>query len=493
MRALPRRARVDLRAVPLEHDPAGRLRRARSRRRAGSTCPDEVDDALATLPRATRLRTARRRAAATWSGARRRPRVRRPVVLRGAGGRGDDVFADRQRPAAGRPRAATGRSTRQCSARPAAAASRSEGAGPGGTLLVFADAGRAPTARPSTAGELTVLGCRSATPRHMEEAAALLPSSTCPSRACCRSSASTRASSCTAAAKPSRSFSRREGADLPRAGRRPARGRAAAGAGPGDVLVQVEVALTDGTDAKAFRRGHPLLLGPPPSPFGHEFCGVDAATGRRVVAANSAPCGECAPCRRGEETLCEHLLPLLNGAYAELICSCRSGSHAQPPPRPERPRARGRRARRAARVLPARRRARGGGADDTVAILGAGPIGLMLCACVADAGGTAVRRRRASGAARARADFGGRPGPRRRRRDRSSRDRAGVARRARARPARAAPSSSSVACLATRRCRRLVPPALRGADAARRVPPHAGDRARRARVPRERPPTHGSG
>ena len=57
-------------------------------------------------------------------------------------------------------------------------------------------------------------------------------------------------------------------------------------AGPGDVLVQIEVALTDGTDAKAFRRGHPVLLGELPSPFGHEFCGVDVATGRRVVAAN---------------------------------------------------------------------------------------------------------------------------------------------------------------------------------------------------------------
>ena len=51
------------------------------------------------------------------------------------------------------------------------------------------------------------------------------------------------------------------------------------------MLLQVEVALTDGTDPKAFRRGHPVLLGPPPSPFGHEFCGVDVATGRRVVAA----------------------------------------------------------------------------------------------------------------------------------------------------------------------------------------------------------------
>jgi len=89
--------------------------------------------------------------------------------------------------------------------------------------------------------------------------------------------------------------------------------------GPGDVLVQVEVALTDGTDAKTFQRGHPVLLGPPPSPFGHEFCGIDVALGRRVVAANSAPCGVCVPCGRGEETLCENLFPLLNGAYAELI------------------------------------------------------------------------------------------------------------------------------------------------------------------------------
>ena len=128
--------------------------------------------------------------------------------------------------------------------------------------------------------------------------------------------------------------------------------------GPGDVLVEVEVALTDGTDAKAFQRGHPLLLGPPPSPFGHEFCGIDVALGRRVVAANSAPCGVCAACARGDETLCENLLPLLNGAYAELILVPERIARAEPPPRPAGPRARGRRADRAARVLPARRRPR---------------------------------------------------------------------------------------------------------------------------------------
>ena len=160
--------------------------------------------------------------------------------------------------------------------------------------------------------------------------------------------------------------------------------------GPGDVLVQVEIALTDGTDAKAYHRGHPVLLGPSPSPFGHEFCGVDTATGRRVVAANSAPCGECAPCRRGDETLCEHLFPLLNGAYAEflLVPERIARRNLLPVPHGLAPEV-------AALVEPlacclhgvARADVSSG---DSVAILGAGPIGQMLCACVADAGGRPV-------------------------------------------------------------------------------------------------------
>ena len=59
--------------------------------------------------------------------------------------------------------------------------------------------------------------------------------------------------------------------------------------GPGDVLVQVEVALTDGTDLKTFRRGHPVLLGELPSPFGHEFCGVDVATGNGASSPPTRP------------------------------------------------------------------------------------------------------------------------------------------------------------------------------------------------------------
>ena len=160
--------------------------------------------------------------------------------------------------------------------------------------------------------------------------------------------------------------------------------------GPGDVLLQVEVALTDGTDAKAFRQGHPVLLGPPPAPFGHEVCGVDVATGRRVVAANSAPCGQCPACARGKETLCERLLPLLNGAYAEYLLVperiARINLHPVPAGMPPEV---------AAMVEPLAcclhgvERA-GVQPEDTVAVVGLGPIGMMLCACIADAGGRPI-------------------------------------------------------------------------------------------------------
>jgi L-iditol 2-dehydrogenase len=142
------------------------------------------------------------------------------------------------------------------------------------------------------------------------------------------------------------------------------------------VLVQVEVALTDGTDLKTFRRGHPLLLDSLPSPFGHEFCGIDVATGRRVVAANSAAGDE-----RGAE------LELLNGAYAEFVLVPERIAQVNLLPVPA-----GLAPEIAAMVEPLACCLRGVDragvqAGDRVAIVGAGPIGLMLCACVADAGG----------------------------------------------------------------------------------------------------------
>ena len=95
----------------------------------------------------------------------------------------------------------------------------------------------------------------------------------------------------------------------------------------GEVLVKIMAALTCGTDVKTFRRGHPVLIKSVPSGFGHEFSGIveklgegvtNIKVGDRVVAANSAPCGECFFCKKGQYNLCENL-QFLNGAYAEYI------------------------------------------------------------------------------------------------------------------------------------------------------------------------------
>lgn len=95
----------------------------------------------------------------------------------------------------------------------------------------------------------------------------------------------------------------------------------------GDVLVRVRAALTCGTDVKVFRRGYHARMIVPPALFGHELAGDIVAVGKyvedfrpgmRIVAANSAPCGHCFYCRKGQENLCEDLL-FNNGAYAEYI------------------------------------------------------------------------------------------------------------------------------------------------------------------------------
>jgi L-iditol 2-dehydrogenase len=98
-------------------------------------------------------------------------------------------------------------------------------------------------------------------------------------------------------------------------------------AGAGELIVRVGAALTCGTDLKVFRRGYHARMIVPPALFGHELAGtvvqagsgvVDFSPGDRVVALNSAPCGECYFCGRGQENLCDDLL-FNNGAYAEFI------------------------------------------------------------------------------------------------------------------------------------------------------------------------------
>jgi L-iditol 2-dehydrogenase len=99
--------------------------------------------------------------------------------------------------------------------------------------------------------------------------------------------------------------------------------------GPGEILARVDVALTCGSDLKSYIRGaHPILAAELPAPFGHEFCGTitelgpgvveDFQEGDVIMSANSAPCGECYYCHRGQYSLCNDL-QFLQGTYAEYV------------------------------------------------------------------------------------------------------------------------------------------------------------------------------
>lgn len=98
-------------------------------------------------------------------------------------------------------------------------------------------------------------------------------------------------------------------------------------AGPGEMVVRVQAALTCGTDLKVYRRGYHAKMLKPPIPFGHELAGIVSEVGAgvsefhvgdRVVPMNSAPCGMCYFCRRDQENLCDNL-SFNNGAYAEFL------------------------------------------------------------------------------------------------------------------------------------------------------------------------------
>lgn len=158
--------------------------------------------------------------------------------------------------------------------------------------------------------------------------------------------------------------------------------------GPGEVLLQVATATTCGTDVKTYRRGHPLLFRQTPAGFGHEVSGVIAKVGMEVtqwheddavVVANSAPCFQCFYCERGQHSLCEDLL-FLNGAYAEyLLVPQRIVRHNLYKLAPHTS------FRAAALTEPLACALHGIEASniqggDSVAILGAGPLGLLLAA-----------------------------------------------------------------------------------------------------------------
>lgn len=97
--------------------------------------------------------------------------------------------------------------------------------------------------------------------------------------------------------------------------------------GAGEVLVRVRAATTCGTDLKIFQRGYVERVIKLPTVFGHEWAGdvVEVGAGlewphkgMRVRAGNSAPCLRCTMCQKGKYNLCENMIWLW-GAYAEYI------------------------------------------------------------------------------------------------------------------------------------------------------------------------------
>lgn len=101
-------------------------------------------------------------------------------------------------------------------------------------------------------------------------------------------------------------------------------------AGPGEIVLKVMSATTCGTDVKAWKRGYKGTKAGETTHgvgkiFGHEAAGVvyevgegvtNFKVGDRVTTHNSAPCGHCYWCKRGQFSLCEHLT-FAPGAWAE--------------------------------------------------------------------------------------------------------------------------------------------------------------------------------
>jgi L-iditol 2-dehydrogenase len=98
---------------------------------------------------------------------------------------------------------------------------------------------------------------------------------------------------------------------------------------PGDLILRVRAATICGTDIRIFR-GRKTAGIRYPSTIGHEFSGEIIAIqgpspfrpGQRVGVCPAIPCGHCPQCLRGLENLCPDLQAIgyeIDGAFAEFI------------------------------------------------------------------------------------------------------------------------------------------------------------------------------
>ena len=164
---------------------------------------------------------------------------------------------------------------------------------------------------------------------------------------------------------------------------------------PGAVVIRVRAALTCGTDLKAYLRGHPKM--PDADALRARVRGRDrrpwargsraGTMGDAVMGVQTGPCGACYWCGHGQEELCAAIMDRAAwGAYAEYLelpaHIVRQNLFPKPPDLPWdeaallEPLASVMRGQRALRLRP----------DDTVLIIGAGPIALLhvIALCAAD-------------------------------------------------------------------------------------------------------------
>lgn len=98
---------------------------------------------------------------------------------------------------------------------------------------------------------------------------------------------------------------------------------------PGGILIEVGACAVCGTDVKVYRHGHRLIV--PPRITGHELAGTvlrvgegleEFSPGDRVAVAPVVPCGKCYYCRRGIQTMCDELTAIgyhYDGGFAPLM------------------------------------------------------------------------------------------------------------------------------------------------------------------------------
>lgn len=166
--------------------------------------------------------------------------------------------------------------------------------------------------------------------------------------------------------------------------------------GPDEALLRIETAGVCGSDVGAYRGKAAYDFLTYPQTLGHEYVGTIETVGRnvnglesgdRVVERPLATCGECSPCRRGSENVCENVRVTgfhRDGAFASYIASPACLLHPIPDNLPSD---------RAAMIEPLAVAYRGvveiGSVDvgERVLVLGPGPIGCLAAILATYAGG----------------------------------------------------------------------------------------------------------